>query len=166
MNKIIIALSFFVLARTTLAETLSVATIDMSRILNESTEGKEKKKQLDLLSAAAQKKVEDRRTKVALLEKKVKDSKAAEGSPDFERLRAEAKDYSRFVKDTEEELKKEHMKFTKELLSMSYAAVKKYAEKNKIALVLDKSEKAAGPVLFGNETLDVTDSVLATLKKS
>jgi Skp family chaperone for outer membrane proteins len=41
--------------------------------------------------------------------------------------------------------------------------IEAYAKSNNYDLVIDKSEKYRGPVLFGKSSADITDEILGTL---
>ena len=147
------------------ADELRLATVDMGRIMNESKSAQAKKKELDLKSAAAKKKLEDKQASLRTLEKSLKDAKVSEDSKEAENFRNQARDFSRMVKDTEEQLRKEFMKTNKALLDDTVKRVEQYAKKNSIQLVLDKSQQARGPVLFGVDSADITDQIIAELNK-
>lgn len=140
-----------------------IATVDIARILNESAEATSKKKELDAMSQDAKKKADERRKGLQAMETKLKEKKVAEDSKEAEGFREEAKDYARFIKDTEDDLKKRFVKLNKEMSEKALSRVSAYAKENKIDIVLDKSEKYRGPVLFGNPGIDITDAVLKRL---
>ncbi len=52
------------------------------------------------------------------------------------------------------------MKFNKSLAEKTVKIVSAHAQKHSIDLVLDKSEKGRGPVLFGDSTFDITDAII------
>lgn len=137
-----------------------IATVDVNRILNESKEAKAAKSELDKASAEAKKKVETRRDTVKALEQKVKDGNLKEDSKEASQLRDQTKEYVRFVKDTEEELKSQFLKTNKALTDKTIKLVEQYAKSNDIDIVLDKSDKLRGPVLFRTPTLDITEEIV------
>lgn len=137
-----------------------VATVDVNRVLNESPDAKEKKKELDAASLKAKAKVDEERKTLKATEDKLKQSGAASDSKEVEKFRQDAKDFARMVKDTDEDLRKQFMKINKELTERALGAIRKYAEQNKIDLVLDKGETSRGPVLFGQASADITSDVI------
>lgn len=163
--RILVTLSILLIPALVCADETKIATVDMARILNESKQGQAKRRELDVLSAAAKKKVEERKGTLQALDKKMKSSKVSEDSKEFEAFRAQAKEFSRFVKDTEEGLKKEYVKSNRELLEASMKKITMVAEKKSVDLVLDRSEKVRGPVLFGSKETDITNDVLAELNR-
>lgn len=140
-----------------------IATVDVARILNESPDAASKKKELDTISQEAKKKAEAKLKDLKALEAKLKDAKVSADSKEAENFRAQAREYERFVKDTEEDIKKRFVKVNKEMTDKALAKIESYAKSNKIDLVLDKSEKYRGPVLFGVEAADITESVIASI---
>ncbi|MCB0331889.1 MAG: OmpH family outer membrane protein [Bdellovibrionales bacterium] len=151
---------FFIYTSSVLAE-YSIATVDINRVLNESKESVAAKKELDQASAKAKTKVEERRNSLKAIEAKIKAGKISPDSQEAENFRADAKDFTRYVKDTEEKLRRDFMKSNKHLTEKTLAAISKYAESNNIDIVLDKSaEGGRGPVLFGMKSFDITENII------
>lgn len=142
-------------------EGFRVATVDINKVLNESEKAQKRRKELDQESMKAKKKVEEKRAQLQKEEKRLKEKKAQEGSEEVEDFRAEAKELARFVKDTEEELRRKFMVSNGELTEEVLKVVQSYAKKNDLDLVLNKSESGRGPVLFGNATVDITDDIIS-----
>jgi outer membrane protein len=142
------------------AADVKIATVDMGRLLNESPEASAKKKELDALTQDAKKKAAAKRKEIESLKEKLEDSETAADSKEAEALRARARDYTRYVKDTEEDIKKQYLKVNRDITQKVMARVEAYAKKNDIDLILDKSDKYRGPVLFGDTANDITDEIL------
>lgn len=140
-----------------------LVTVDVNRVLNESKEAIEKRKELQALSNKAKSKIEAKRKPLEDMEEKLRDSKVAENSKEAERFRAEAKSFARLVKDTEEEIKKEYLRANKDLTQDVLEEIRAFAKKNDIQMVLDKSEIGRGPVLFGAPSADITDDIIKSL---
>lgn len=138
----------------------TIATVDINRILNESDEAKTERKRIDKLSAAAKEKVDSRRASLKKTEDKIKSGKIKPDSSAAEDFRADAKDFSRFVKDTEEDLRRKFMKSNQKLTEKTLKLIQDYAKSENLDLVLDKSAKSRGPVLFGTPSVDVTDAII------
>jgi Skp family chaperone for outer membrane proteins len=141
-----------------------IATVDVGRILNESPDAAGKKKELDGLQQNAKKKADEKRAALQALETKLKENKIAEDSKEADAFRNEAKEYARFVRDSEEDLKKKFMKVNREITDKAMGRIAAYAKSNNIDIVLDKSEKYRTPVLFGNPAVDITDQVIQGLE--
>lgn len=166
MKRVIIAaaLGVFAVALPVQAD-FTVATVDINKVLNESKGAKAKRDALDEMSRKAQKQVEAKRDALKSTEEKLKSRKVAEDSKEAEAFRNDARQFARFVKDTEEDLKREFLKVNRDLTERAVGAVKSYAEAKKIDLVLDKSEQGRGPVLFGAGTADITDAVIKEMNR-
>jgi Skp family chaperone for outer membrane proteins len=137
-----------------------IATVDINRVLNESSEAKTKRKDLDQKQADAKKRIEEKGKAIKAMEKKLKDGGASDTSKEAEEYRNEVRNLDRLVKDSEEDLKKDFLKFNKSVTEKALKIVTDYAKSNKIDLVLDKGEKAKGPILYGDASFDITDEVL------
>jgi outer membrane protein len=155
----IIALATLTLSSPALAE-FRVATVDINRILNESEESVKEKKVLDRLSRDAKKQIESKKEKLSRVEEKIKSGKIKGDSAEAERFRVDAREFARFVKDTQEELKRKFLKSNKNLTEKILKQIKTYAEKNKIDLVLEKSSGGRSAVLFGAPAADITDAII------
>jgi len=148
------------------AAPVKVATVDMSRVLNESGVAKSKRQKIEEMSAEKRKEIESQRNTLAELEKKLRSAQVKEDSKEADEFRAKVKDLSRLIQDSEEELRREYARVQKDLTDDALEVVKSYAESNDIGLVIEKSKIVRGAVLFGEPSLDVTDAILERLKKS
>lgn len=142
-----------------------MATVDVSKILNDSDEGKEQRAKLDALSAAAKKKLESKRAALKAMEEKLRASNATEDSPGAKEFRNQARDFSRMVKDSEDEVRQEFVKVNKKLTEKVLKIIKQYAEENEIDLILDKGVQERTLVLFGAPQADVTSQIVARMNK-
>lgn len=142
-----------------------VATVDILRIMNESTKAKARRKEIDALANKARAEIEKRRTALKATEEKLKRSGAKEDSKEVAEFRKDAKELARLVKDSEEELKREFLNSNRELTEEAMEVIKNYAKRNKIDLVLDSSEATKGLVLYGAGGLDITDQVVKELNR-
>lgn len=144
------------------AET-KIATVDIARVLNESTEAKGHRKVLDAKMEEAKKKIEAKRATLKAQDDKVKANAKSASSKDLDKLEADTREFNRFVHDNEESLKKDFLKTNKELTEKTVALINTYAQKNGIDLVLEKHENSSGPVLFGNKGVDISDAIIKEL---
>jgi Skp family chaperone for outer membrane proteins len=62
------------------------------------------------------------------------------------------------------DLEKKYMKFNKELTDKVLGKIESFAKSNDYDLVLDKSEKYRGPVLFGTTSADITEDIIKLIK--
>jgi len=151
-------------ASVALAE-FKIATVDVNKILNESSAAKTKRKDLDGRAAAARAKLEDKGKGLRERKEKLEQAKDKADPKELEKFRADARDFERAVKDTDEDLKKEFMKFNRELADKAVKLINEYAKKNQIDLVLDKSQGGRGPVLFGQASFDITGEITQEMNR-
>lgn len=140
-----------------------IAVVDMTRVMNESREGSKYKKELEQLSSAAKKKIEAQRAALKSKEEKLKSSKAAADSKEMEHYRAEVRNFGRFARDAEEELKRKYLKSNKEVIERASAVIRSYAKIHDIDIVLEKSPNMRGPVVFGSPATDITSEIIVSL---
>lgn len=147
------------------AEDFKIATVDLDRILNESKVAQTKKKELDAISSKKKQQIDAKRTTLKATEDKIKKGQIAEDSKEADQFRAQARDFTRMVKDAEDELRKEYLKTTRDLMKRAAVVIEQYAKSNKMSLVLEKSKKSGGPVLYGSDTMDITSAVITEINK-
>ena len=109
---------------------------------------------------AAKKKVETKRVELKNMEEKLKKANIKSDDKEAENFRNQYREYTRLVKDTDEELRKETLKSYKTLSDRALKIIRDYAGNNNIQLVLDKSEAVRGPVLFGSPDFDITEQIV------
>ena len=140
-----------------------IATVDVARIINEAPDAKSKKKELDAASEDAKKKLEARGKDLQALKSKLESQKVAAESKEAEAFREKARDFERMRADMKADLEKKYMKVNKELSEKVMSKIESYAKANNYDLVIDKSEKYRGPVLFGKSSADITDDILGDM---
>lgn len=141
-----------------------IATVDVGRIINEAPDAQKRKKELDAASEEAKKKLESKGKDLQALKTKLEEQKVSADSKEAESFRNQARDFERLRSDMKAELEKKYMKINKELTDKVMGQIGIYAKSNKFDLVIDKSEKYRGPVLFGSPSADITDEILKGLK--
>lgn len=154
--------SFHVIVDKAQAE-YRIATVDINRIMNDSGDSKAMKTKLDQLSMKAKQEIDVEKKKLEDFQKKIQAKDGTASNADAEKYQKMAREFSRAVKDTEEDLKREFMKSNKTLTDKTLKIIESYAQKNQIDLVLDKSLKTRGPVLFGTPSVDITDDIIGEL---
>jgi outer membrane protein len=141
-----------------------IATVDVGRIINEAPDAQKRKKELDAASEDAKKKLEAKGKDLQALKTKLEEQKVSADSKEAESFRNQARDFERLRSDMKAELEKKYMKINKELTDKVMGQIETYAKANKFDLVIDKSEKYRGPVLFGSPSADITEEILSGLK--
>jgi Skp family chaperone for outer membrane proteins len=143
---------------------VKIATVDVSRIVNDNPEALAKKKDLDTFSEETKKKLEAKGKDLQAQKKKLEDAKVSAESKEAENFRNQVRDFERMRGDAKADLEKRYMKVNKELTEKVYSQIEKYAKANNYDLIIDKSDKHRGPILYGDSAVDVTDEVLKTVK--
>lgn len=139
---------------------VKIATVDVARIINESPVAQEKKKELNKASDAMRKKLEAKATSLKETQEKLEKRKVAADSKEAESFRKEAKEFERLRDDLKADLEKKYVRINKEVSDSVMKAVEKFAKANNYDLIIDKSEKYQGPILYGTKAVDVTDKII------
>lgn len=142
---------------------VKIATVDVARLINEAPTAKGKKKELDTASDEAKKKLEAKGKELQALKTKLEEQKVSADSKEAESFRSKAKDFERMRADMKADLEKRYLKVNKELSDKVMSKIEAFAKNNDYDLIVDKSEKYRGPILFGKSSADVTDQILGDL---
>ena len=161
MKYLLLALLF--ISTSAYAESFKIATVDMSRLINDTNASKSKKSELDKISQSKKKTLEAKRAKLQKLEEKLKAKDVSSESSEADNFRVKARELAREIKDAEDEVKQKYLRSTKELYENAQKVVDTYAANNDISIVLDKNQSARGPILYGQSSLDITEEVLTKL---
>jgi outer membrane protein len=151
------------LAPNALAE-VRIATVDVSKIVNDSPEAISKKKELDNYSTELKKKIDAKGQTLQELKEKLEEKKVKADSKEAEDFRNQVRDFERMRSDAKADLEKRYVKINKELTDKVYGQIEKFAKTNNYDLIIDKSDKYRGPILFGAESTDVTAQLLKATK--
>ena len=143
---------------------LRIATVDVARVINEVPDAVAKKEELDSASEKAKSKLEAKGKELQALKEKLEKAKVAPDSKEAENFRNQARDFERMRADAKAELERKFLKMNKDISEEVMTAISKYAKSHDYDLVLDKSEKFRGPVLFGDSSADITDDIIKMLK--
>lgn len=147
-----------------LADEYVIKTVDMAKLMKASKVAKEKLPALEAKSQKHEQEFKAQRDSIKALEKKLLEKNVSSDSKEADELRAKARDFERKLKDSQEEMQKQYAQISREALKQAQDAVTKYAQNNKVSLVLEKGSKGASPVLYGEEGADITDQIISTLK--
>jgi len=161
---VILIASFAALLSTNARADYKIATVDIVKIINESSEAKEFKKTIDDKTLTARKKLETKRSTLQAQGEKLKAQNVKEDSKEAEKYRADMKEFARMTKDMSEDIQKEMAKSNRILQDKALTLVKKYATSHDIDMVLEKSEAYRGPVLYSMNATDITDEILKEVK--
>lgn len=140
---------------------LRIATVDLNRIMNETREAKEQREKLTSLSETLRSKGETRRNEIRTIEERLEANKESSTyQKELAAFQTKRRDFARFLKDSEDELKREVSRINQELTSKYLKEIKSFSEKNGFDLVITKSERQRGPILFGQSEIDITEQFL------
>lgn len=162
--KPVICSLIVLMSGTALAES-KVVTVDIAKVLNESKEAKQKKAELEAMSQEAKKKVDAKRASLHDMEEKLSSGKVAEDSKEAMAFRSQSRDFTNYVKDTEDELRQHFLKVNRVLTDRTVAVIKQYAESHNLDLVLDHSTGQRGVVLYGSAQGDITDAIVKRINQ-
>ena len=163
-NKALLTIAA-ILSCTPLAQAeVKIGTVDVARIVNDSPEAVTKKKELDSFSEETKKKIEGKGKELQALKAKLEDAKVSAESKEAENFRNQVRDFERMRGDAKADLEKRYMKVNKELTDKVYGQIEKFAKANSYDLIIDKSDRYRGPILFGASSVDVTEQVLKGVK--
>ena len=142
---------------------VKIATVDVSRIINEAPSAKEQKKKLDAASDEAKNKIEAKGKALQALKTKLEAQKVAADSKEADGFRNQAREFERLRAEAKADLEKQYLKVNKDLSENVIGRIEKYAKANGYDLVIDKSEKFRGPVLYGKASADITEDILGEM---
>ncbi len=165
MKNRLIALALLTFATTAAASAeIRIATVDLSRLINEVPEAVTKKEELDAASEKAKAKLEAKGKELQALKEKLEKAKVTADSKEAENFRNQARDFERMRADAKAELERKFVKMNKDVSDKVLSKIESYAKSHNYDLVLDKSEKFRGPVLFGDSSADITDDLIKMMK--
>jgi len=165
MNKKALLTVAAILSCAPLAQAeVKIGTVDVARIVNDSPEAVSKKKELDTFSEETKKKIEAKGKELQALKTKLENSKVSAESKEAENFRNQVRDFERMRGDAKADLEKRYMKVNKELTDKVYGQIEKFAKANSYDLIIDKSDRYRGPILFGDSSVDVTEQVIKAVK--
>ncbi len=141
-----------------------IATVDVARLINEVPDAVNKKKELDVASEQAKTKIEAKGKELQALKIKLETAKVAADSKEADSFRSQARDFERMRADAKADLEKRFLKVNKEISDKVMSKIETYAKANSYDLVIDKSDKYRGPILFGAPSADITNEIIKTLK--
>lgn len=148
------------------AQDVKIAYIDSQRILYESAPGKEAYKQLSATKDQKEAEVIKRRNKLKSLSDSLQAKSATMSVQAKDDLTAqyerEMKDYDRFVKDAQEDLRNMEKKLLTPWSKELDEIIKNYGVKNGIDLILDKTNPV---IIYASDKIDITNPIMDALNK-
>ena len=151
----------FSLAGTATAQDLKIVYIDSQKVITDSLAGKDAFVKLKALSEQKETDLKKRETKIKGISDQIQAKSATMSAAAKEDLQKqyekEVKDYNRAYKDAQDDLRNTEMGIMKPWTKELEAIIKEYGEKNKIDLILDRTNPA---VIYGSDRMDVTRQIL------
>jgi len=147
------------------AEDFKIAMVNMGRVLNESKLALTKRKELETKSGKIKKELEAEKAALNAQGKKLEAQGAKSDSKEVDNLRNKSRDFSRKVKDVENDLRTDYGRSMKELVEKARKVIADHAKKNNLQLVLEKGDGQASPILYGSSAMDITEAILVDMNR-
>ena len=151
---------------TASAQELKIVYIDSQKVITDSLVGKDAFVKLKALSEQKETDLKKREAKIKGISDQIQAKSAtmsAAAKDDLQKqYEKEVKEYNRAYKDAQEDLRSTEMGLMKPWTKELEAIIKEYGEKNKIDLILDRTNPA---VIYGSERVDVTRAILELFNK-
>ncbi len=148
------------------AQEAKVVYIDSQRILYESAAGKEAYKQLSAMKDQKEGEIQKRQSKLKGLSESIQAKSATMSAPAKDELEAqyerELKDYNRYVKDAQDELRQKESALMKPWGKELDDIIKDYGEKHGLDLILDKANPV---IIYSSKKIDITDQIMDIFNK-
>lgn len=170
MNRVLailcMACLLFSLAGTVHAQDLKIVYIDSQKVITESLVGKDAYGKLKALSEQKEADLKKREAKIKGISDQIQAKSAtmsAAAKDDLQKqYEKEVKDYNRAYKDAQDDLRNTEMGLMKPWTKDLEEIIKDYGEKNKIDLILDRTNPA---VIYGSDRVDITKVILEIFNK-
>jgi len=159
MKNILLAITSVLIISTIAFAEYRIAFVNVTKLLNDSPEAKEKRSSLDARAKKTRDSLEQQREELRTTEKKLRDANTPENSKEVSALKSKARDFERSMRESEEALRSEYIKINRSLSERLIKAINAIAKEKALSIVLDKGELGRSAVLFGDKQLDITDLV-------
>lgn len=172
MKRLILCLvifaALFLYGKSSIAADFKLAYIDAQKILDNSKAGKRTKVTIEEYVKSRQKIIDLEEEELKRMDSELA-RQTAVLSPDAKRekeetLKKKFADYQKKAADLRSEVDNKKLEVIKEFNQGLEEAVKRVAEREGYAVVLDKNP-LGGPLIYAKESLDVTDKVVAEYDK-
>ncbi|MBN2645639.1 MAG: OmpH family outer membrane protein [Desulfuromonadaceae bacterium] len=159
-----VLLALCLMATTVQAADLKVGYVDLQKALALSEAGKTAKAKLDSEVKAVEEEVKQRQSDLTALQESLKKQVAmlsdeAKREKELE-FQQQVKDYQRFVKDKQEEMRGKEMAFTQQILRDLGKQVVDLSEAEKVTVMMEK-----GQLVYAVDSIDYTDKLIKAYDK-
>lgn len=140
---------------------LKIVHMDSQRILTDSIAGKEAYGQLEKIKNERQKEIDKMQQTLKSLGEDISIKgpmmKEAAKMDLQSRYENELKNYNRFIKDAQEELRRKELTLVKPISDEVNKIIDEYGKQNSIDIILDRRDPG---IIYTSERLDITDTIL------
>ena len=161
---LIIILSFALYFSTAISEELTIAYVDVDKIINQSVAGKDIAKQLKILNDNNIKKFKQKEKKLADEERNLVKQKNILSKEELEKqvitLRKNVGNFKIDIKNSRNDLDQKRLEATKKILNVLNPILAEYSSKNSISLIIQKKI-----IVIGKSNMDITPQILKLLDK-
>lgn len=169
MKKVIfftVMMAIVPMISTAFADGLKVGFVDAQKVFETSEEGKRVQANVEEYVMSRQKIIDIEEKELREMEEALR-KQASILSPEATKMKQDEMqkkfaEYQQKARAMNKEVQEKKMKTNKAFFTTLESAIKATAEKEGYAFVLDKN-KEGGPVLFSDESSDITDKVIAQL---
>lgn len=167
LKKVLVVLTAMLVASavSSLAGELSIAIIDVNKVLNESKEGTDAKARMKTRYDELQERLTTKQGELQSMRDDLEKQKIILGKEKIKEredaLDKELVEFRKIVAESEKEMRDTESAYTQEILKKIKATVDKVSKEKGFNLVVDRS----GGVVYADEGLDITSEVLAILNK-
>ena len=158
-KSLLIFFSFFLYFNIALPEDLKIVYVDIDKIINESTAGKNILKQIKNINSKNTSKFKKKELELIEVEKKIISKKNVVSKEDFEKqataLNIDVANFKKEINISRNDLSKKRLKATKKILNVLNPILSEYSTKNSISLIIQKKN-----IIIGKSELDVTNQIL------
>jgi len=165
MKKVVLLVLFAValVVNPAVADATKIGFVDLQKALNLSKAGKDAKSKITGKVKEFEGEIEKQQTELKKLKEELEKQASmlsAEARTSKERdYQQKLKDFQRFTKDRQEELQQLDAQYTNQIVENLLNLAKELAQKDGFDLLL---ERGSGGVLYGAESIDLTEKLIAT----
>jgi len=163
MKRLTLLIAALLLAATP-ALAQKIGFVDLQKALNMSTAGQKAKEEISTKFKSYQDDINKRQEELKKLKEDLEkqsillsEEARAQKERDFQR---KVKDFQRFAKDVEEELQQKDAYHTRQILEELEGIIKDIGKKGGYTMILERTESS---VLYGDDSVDLTDQVIEVL---
>ncbi|NIA10812.1 MAG: OmpH family outer membrane protein, partial [Nitrospiraceae bacterium] len=146
------------------ASTFSLYFVDMQKVINQSTKGKQARNILESKVATYRQKIENMNTEIQKIKQELSNPILSQKSKteDENKLQEKIADLQKFEQDAKIDISNLERQYTQEIVVDVLKIVDRYRKQNKIPMIVEKNE--AG-ILSADPRYDLTDTIIKIYNK-